>query len=626
MKFLEFKIKNFKGIKEAVLKLNPKGESQIFTLVGLNESGKTTVLEAINSFFPDTETQALFENDDVFRKVEFKDLVPKYLKHNFTDTIEVTAKVHLNSTDLSDLKRYLLKKHGLILTIEESFIDFPISMTLRFESSNFKENNSIWCIDLPIKKTERAKRTQDLHEYSQEIWEDVINYIQKKIPKICYFPTFLFDFPEKIYLSNPPEHLKANNEYYKSIIQDILDSTGQGLNIQEHIVDRINFKNQGEEWSYIKYQNSDMKKQVDAVLEQLSQKISKTVFTRWDEIFGSHITKNIQIDLSVGEGTENPPIFIMFQIKEGGSTYGVAERSLGFRWFFCFLLFTQFRGFNSNSGTLFLLDEPASNLHATAQKQLLKSFESIVDGGNSLIYSTHSHYMINPNWLENCYIIQNNSVGYDNEFLDDSYINHQEPNVIVSSYKTFVGENPDKTTYFQPILDAIKYSPSILEHQKNTIMLEGKGDFYVFNYFKEVIFKSYENITLVPSSGANDLGPLISLYLGWGYDFLILLDDDNAGESAKQKYLQDWYLPEYVCNTLGDIDINLTNKKLEDLISKQGKDIIKEYIGSEKLSKKQIVHFFQENLAMKQIVEFDEETISNFQLVLDWASEKFNDL
>ena len=48
MKFLQFDIKNYKGIKKAELKLNPQGESKIFTLVGLNESGISTILEAIN--------------------------------------------------------------------------------------------------------------------------------------------------------------------------------------------------------------------------------------------------------------------------------------------------------------------------------------------------------------------------------------------------------------------------------------------------------------------------------------------------------------------------------------------------------------------------------------------------
>jgi recombinational DNA repair ATPase RecF len=54
MKITDFQIQNFKGIKNAKLKLG-KQTAPIHTLVGLNESGKTTILEAINAFRPDLD-------------------------------------------------------------------------------------------------------------------------------------------------------------------------------------------------------------------------------------------------------------------------------------------------------------------------------------------------------------------------------------------------------------------------------------------------------------------------------------------------------------------------------------------------------------------------------------------
>ena len=50
MRFLSFSIANFKGIKNLTLNLADAPALSIYTLVGLNESGKTTVLEAINMF------------------------------------------------------------------------------------------------------------------------------------------------------------------------------------------------------------------------------------------------------------------------------------------------------------------------------------------------------------------------------------------------------------------------------------------------------------------------------------------------------------------------------------------------------------------------------------------------
>ena len=48
MKCNWFEIKNFKGIKSAVLKFNNSPKSNIIVLVGLNESGKTTILELVS--------------------------------------------------------------------------------------------------------------------------------------------------------------------------------------------------------------------------------------------------------------------------------------------------------------------------------------------------------------------------------------------------------------------------------------------------------------------------------------------------------------------------------------------------------------------------------------------------
>ena len=50
MKFADFSFKNFKGINKMKLELTESPDSKIYALVGLNESGKTTILEAISTY------------------------------------------------------------------------------------------------------------------------------------------------------------------------------------------------------------------------------------------------------------------------------------------------------------------------------------------------------------------------------------------------------------------------------------------------------------------------------------------------------------------------------------------------------------------------------------------------
>lgn len=55
MRYTHFEIENFKGIASLRLDLDSAPLSNIHTLVGLNESGKTTVLEAMDYFTPGNE-------------------------------------------------------------------------------------------------------------------------------------------------------------------------------------------------------------------------------------------------------------------------------------------------------------------------------------------------------------------------------------------------------------------------------------------------------------------------------------------------------------------------------------------------------------------------------------------
>ncbi|WP_420627971.1 AAA family ATPase [Candidatus Leptofilum sp.] len=613
MQFTKFRIKNFKGIKNTELRLD-KTDGRIFTLVGLNECGKTTVLEAINSFSPDLEAEPIFQSD-VFRKVEHRDLVPKHRKDNFTGNVEIEAHFKLSDRDIQSLHDYLLKEYEVQLNLDLLGSTFSVTKVFKFEQSDFIKKQTLWNISLFV-KTRRAKRYKSLLD-EDPAWQDAVGHLQTRIPSICYFPTFLFEFPLRVYLSHTPEQYEPQNAYYRQIIQDVLDSLDRGLTIEEHIVERVERIDDGKPWDFFSFWKSDRKEQVDAVMSHLGNAITKNVFTRWNEIFGSRFSKNINIEWNVDSAKPNPPIYLSFSIQDGTSTYSIAERSLGFRWFFCFLLFTQFRKSRKGSGTLFLLDEPASNLHATAQKQLLASFDSVTEGNNSLIYSTHSHYMINPKWLEGAFIVQNGAIEYEKELSGMHEYEFHETDIKVSLYRQFVGENPDKSTYYQPILDALDYIPSVLEHQSHTVMVEGKGDYYIFSYFKEVVFEDDSNLRFLPSSGANRLGPLISLYLGWGYSFRILLDDDKAGREAKEKYMSEWYLDSSNVSTISDHHNTLNGKKLENLVSKQGKKIIKDELNLQRLTKKRLIRYFQDKHALNQKVKFDDATENNFKKVIE---------
>ena len=82
MRIVSFEIHNFRGIKLAKVDLAPAGAG-IFTLIGLNESGKTTVLEAISTFqVRGGDEKSLYQAKPA--GVDPSSYVPKHLKATFT--------------------------------------------------------------------------------------------------------------------------------------------------------------------------------------------------------------------------------------------------------------------------------------------------------------------------------------------------------------------------------------------------------------------------------------------------------------------------------------------------------------------------------------------------------------
>lgn len=393
----------------------------------------------------------------------------------------------------------------------------------------------------------------------------VNEFIKKRMPSILYFPNFLFDFPERIYLDS--SYPDKKHQFYQRVIQDVLDSLGGGLDLKAHVIDRISSPEQRD------------KLPLRNIVGSVQLKLTDVVFGSWNKIFGREVSaQGITVDFDLDQ--KGP--YAEFFIVDGGSSYRLSERSLGFRWFFVFLLLTQFRTMSTRGQrkTLFLLDEPASNLHPSAQKALLSSFERL----DSVLYTTHSHYMINPHWLESTYVVKNEGIDYENE----EAFKPVNANVKVYKYREFSVKHPDQTSYFQPILEVLDYQPSGIELGKFSVIVEGKNDFYTLEYVARAL--GYNVIpSVIPGTSASNLAALISIFVGWGVPFIVLLDGDREAKKQKDRYLESFGSSvdgRIFC--LGDIDPEFDGLELEDLLSKNDQENISGTGSGVKVAKKNI--------------------------------------
>ena len=596
MRYTKIEIKNFKGINHLEIDFEKKPNGQIFPLVGLNESGKTTILEAIN----------FLQNPNHKENGKKHTLIHKKKKDNFNEKISVKATLELDESDKNIIDQFLTANK---LKKQKEINSMTIEMEYTFKNSEYKDEKYHYNIPLFV-KTERQKNYSKIDDYNHEhkLLPDLIDKLE--LPKILYFENFLFDFPDKIYLeeiSNSEQIQGSTQEEYRRILQDILDSLDGNLELNTHILDRI------------KSNDNQNKEALKQVLNKMSGKLEQTIIKSWESVFTESAKKTIEIE----SGNDENGYYLQFKIKEGDNSFAINERSLGFRWFFGFLLFTEFRKARAEeSGEyLFLFDEPASNLHQSHQQKLLKLFEKLTDK-SKIIYSTHNSYLLSPKFLLNTFIVKDKGM--------EKGIDNFNQNITATLYKTFVGDCGEKNDGdFKPILDVLDHVENPFEVTDNIVFFEGKNDYYAFKWIKDCILQDNTfDFRLYPGAGVTSYENIFREYLAHNRKFIAIFDADEEGKKAKKRYIDD--ISQELENnifTLNDLDEKFT-KSTESLFTESDKLKLQQKVFSEgaEYNKKHFNVAIQELFIKGEKTPLSQETKTNFKKIFDFIKDKFEQL
>lgn len=588
MKFNKIEIKNYKGIEETVLELSNSPKGNVYTLVGINESGKTSILEAINSFEYNAEKGSSAVSNAI--KPDLNQIIPIKDKANFNGNIELITTIEFETEDYNELCSWT--KDNCDFVIQNEINEVTIRQTYKYKNSKLENSTNFWELEIQGKKA--GSKSKKLVDIEKEKWLKCVEHLKQRMPNILYFPTALFDLPDKIYLNLTEERENQKTIFYKAVVQDILDSLEQDMNIKTHIIDRF------------LSDDSHDKENVKQLALKMGRRVTRIILDEWTKVLTK---KNYEIKIDIDK--DDKGVYLQFIIIDDDGNFKLSERSLGFRWFFVFLLLTQFRGYRKNEDkqVLFLFDEPASNLSQKAQEQLLKSLERI-GKKCTIIYTTHSQYLINPKWLENAFIVTNDALLDSDEFSDLKCTN-----IKVQRYRKFVDEHPQDVSYFQPILDVLEYAPSDLEICNPGIILEGKYDYYTLNYLFKIILEK-DDLPLIPGMSCSNSDTLISLYSGWGKNFSVFLDSDEEGKSSKKRY-EDIFgsIVDNKIFTYKDIDNQWNKKNMESIISHADKMKIQQKVfpNMKRYSKKSYNKAIQELYMNSEKVQLSTETIYNIE-------------
>lgn len=503
-------------------------------LLGLNESGKTTILRAIESFsFLNDPTQD--SNPNFFKGIRKKSDVGGNKSAIITATIKIEEDLKipslkkLNKTDLSENQIETIQSFIFELNKNKQVV---ISRVFPFKDGKPQKYYYKFESDHPFASTELAK----------DLAFEIVNIC----PFIIYFEDFKDRIPEKIYVNK-------KSDSFDPIWYDIID----GL-----------FYNTDNDFSINKFtkyfsKNTPMHDDAATVETRVNKTLNDTFTVKWKNLSGVKEIDHTELKFSSAIAKH----FFTLKIKDkDGTTYSVDERSKGALWYLSFLMKTEFRSkkLRKNSGTpVFLIDEPASNLHSTAQTNMIQDFKTLAKD-TSIIYTTHSQYLISLENIKNTYIIKKKD-GEVHAQKWGSYLNSQDAEV----------------QYYQPLSNLLNLMPNTLTipwHQ--CIITEGPSDRHVLLSMYRILNNKTPEFVIYPGKSAHSLAELISLNIGWNSVFKILLDSDKDGKEAGAKYAEDFNLKHEICY------IPDNNKKIENCFSNIEKENIRDLIFTENTGKK----------------------------------------
>jgi predicted ATP-dependent endonuclease of OLD family len=199
------------------------------------------------------------------------------------------------------------------------------------------------------------------------------------------------------------------------------------------------------------------------------------------------------------------------------------ERSRGFQWFFSFDLMLMHETKGTLKDCVILLDEPGLHLHPDAQVDLLERLASYAEG-NTLIYSTHLPFMIEPNVPERIRIIGETDAG----------------TVVTES---LIETDPSAKLVLQAAL-GIQGCASFLVADQN-LVVEGVDDYWILTALSNLFRKAGEvglpfDVLVTPAGGASEVTYIATFMVGQNLSVFALYDSDSAGETAKGKLIRNW--------------------------------------------------------------------------------------
>ncbi len=600
MKIGKVRIKNYRSIKDS-------GEilftDKFFVLAGQNESGKSSVLEALDSFEQKTSEKDNLnfelENDGNFLQeisVTYSDLEDEFYKNILAEIFDFVKK---ENKEQENLELNSVFNEGLINKIQE----FTITRTFDFSKEKI-------LVTTQLDKSTLGKLTGCIKIFEIEAADEQGNPMKTKksyLDTAMYAPDLaeaLWSNTLKILLFNDFTTLLPD----KILLDDIENKDAEGYEAVQNIGRLL-------KTNFVKISNKNTPQKISTT-EVESAELSTNFQEDWQQKIYGNNKVNIKFFI---ENNETGKKEISFYVETKDNEFlAPRRRSKGMIWFLS--LWLELKAKENSDKLVLLFDEPGLHLHIKANKDMLKVFHKLIAKGHQVIYSTHSPSLIETDKLHNIGLVINNEKG----------------GTFVEGLTTSKINSENKKDALQPIAEAMGMEPlkdfSVLK-EKN-VLLEGLSDFW---YFKGMckLLRTNINYEFIPGIGikGNKIYHLISFCLGYGLEWLLVMDNGVLPTQVRDELKRELFAgsddeTNKKIKIVSVVEIeNIFNQKdlllIDSTIKVDNKKTPIEIIGA----KRKIVFskmFYQKvhNGEIKKN-QLHTDTIQGFEEVLKWIETQF---
>lgn len=528
MKLKSAQVENFKCVENS----EPFKIDQVTCLVGKNESGKSSLLEALYKLNPVHKEHAEFDALREYprrRWSEYKERMKEDPDNVLTTEwelegddekvlVEALGVNPLTSSTITIERGYDNETTFDFSLDERKLVDHHLRTSALHDEEKAKVNGATTVADL-LKGLDGTPEPSERHQAlvaslkkafpKGDTDAAVTAIIEKRLPKILLFTSY-HTMPGEMALTRLQERKNSKQlNWGDHVFLALLDLAGTTM-------DQISASGKFEA--------------LVAELEAVSARLSQEIFKYWTQ--NRHLAIEFRFDAARPQDPApyNEGFIFRTRIKNNrhGVTVGFDARSSGFIWFFSFLVwFSQIKKIYGEN-LLILLDEPALNLHARAQVDLLRYINEKLKPFYQVVYTTHSPWMVDAENLLNSRTVED-VVTKEGDILGTKV----RDDVLVV----------DPDTVF-PLQGAIGYGISqnlfIGEH---TLLVEGPSDLLYVKWFSNELRAKKRTAldprwVICPVGGLDKVNSFVALF-GANKLHIAVLTDYHTGEKKKVQSLME---------------------------------------------------------------------------------------